>query len=113
MTMQEELSFDRLPEKIQELHIKIDNLTRLVSTLSTAPLNQVDEILTVKEAAEFLGLKESTIYAKSSRLELPLMKHGKRIYFSKNDLKSFLKLHRVHPDEIAQKAKSHLKKSSL
>ena len=43
--------------------------------------------LTVKEAAEFLGLAIQTIYQLSHYREIPHYKpNGKRIYFKKSDL---------------------------
>ena len=50
-----------------------------------------DQILTVDEACDFLHLSKPTIYSKVSRKELPVMKNGKRLYFSKHELINFLK----------------------
>lgn len=50
-----------------------------------------DEILSIDEAAEFLGLERPTLYTKVSKRQIPFMKQGKRLYFSKSELTSWLK----------------------
>ena len=49
------------------------------------------ELLTIKQAAEFLSLAVPTIYSKVSRGELPVMKREKRLYFSRQELIEYLK----------------------
>jgi len=44
-----------------------------------------------QEAGEFLSLTAATIYSKISRGELPVMKRGKRLYFSRDELLEYLK----------------------
>lgn len=47
----------------------------------------IEKPLTVEEAAEFLGVKKSTLYKMTHRREIPFSKpHGKMIYFSKVEL---------------------------
>ncbi len=54
--------------------------------------NQVNsELITIKQAAEFLSLSVPTIYSKVSKGELPFMKVSKRLYFSREDLTSYIK----------------------
>lgn len=50
-----------------------------------------EELLNVEEAAQFLKLSIPTIYSKVSRKELPVMKRGKRLYFSKSELFEYVK----------------------
>ena len=50
-----------------------------------------DDIMTVDKTAKFLGLSVATIYSKVSQRELPVMKRGKRLYFSREELKGYLK----------------------
>jgi excisionase family DNA binding protein len=66
-----------------------------------------DQLLTVDQAAKFLNLTKATIYSKVSRNELPYMKQGKRVYFSSEDLMSFLKTGRSKTDaELKNEANS-------
>jgi len=59
---------------------------------STPNQNQVNsELITIKQAAEFLSLSVPTIYSKVSKGELPFMKVSKRLYFSREDLTSYVK----------------------
>lgn len=52
--------------------------------------NSVGELLTINEAALYLSLSVPTIYTKVSKREIPFMKRGKRLYFSKPELLAYL-----------------------
>ncbi len=54
----------------------------------------VEDILSIDEAAKFLGIAKQTAYIWSSKKLLPSMKVGKKLYFSRTDLMEFLKSHR-------------------
>ena len=70
-----------------------------------------EQLLSVQEAAQFLNLKVPTIYSKSSKGELPVMKRGKRLYFSSTELMEYLKEGRKKSNvEIEAEAESYLKK---
>jgi excisionase family DNA binding protein len=47
--------------------------------------------MTIQEASAFLNLTVPTLYSKVSKGELPVMKRGKRLYFSQPDLLDYLK----------------------
>lgn len=55
-----------------------------------APESQ-DDILTVEQLAVFLDLTVPTIYSKTCKGELPSMKRGKRLYFSREKITDYLK----------------------
>jgi len=68
--------------------------------------------LSIREAAEFLNLSVPTLYSKVSRGELPVMKRGKRLYFSKLELMDYLKAGRKKSNaEIEAEAVQYLIKS--
>jgi excisionase family DNA binding protein len=72
-----------------------DRLTRLEKLISEnfATSNHAsdsDQLLTVEQAAEFLHLSVPTLYAKVCKRAIPHMKRSKRLYFSKQELKSYL-----------------------
>ena len=50
-----------------------------------------ERLLTIQEAAEFLSLSVPTLYSKVSKGELPVMKRGKRLYFSRTELMEYIK----------------------
>lgn len=46
----------------------------------------VEDILNSREAAHFLDIKLNTLYIKIHKGELPYMKKGKKVYFSRQQL---------------------------
>ncbi len=72
---------------------------------------QPERFLNIREASDFLNLSVPTIYSKVSKGELPVMKRGKRLYFSANELTEYLKAGRKKSNaEIEQEAEAYLKK---
>jgi len=103
-------SFDTLPEAVQEILKKVDTLTELVRVLTPhTPPPTSDTLLNVKETAKFLDLSVPTIYSKVNRGELPYSKVGKRLYFSKKELMSYIKSGKVlSNNEIEQIANNYM-----
>ena len=72
-------------------------------------IEQPEQLLTVQEAAQFLNLTVATIYSKVSKSELPVMKRGKRLYFSSTELMEYIKEGRKKSNaEIEQEAEAYL-----
>ena len=70
---------------------------------------QQEEFLTVKQASELLNLSVPTLYSKVSKGELPVMKRGKRLYFSRTELIEYLKAgKRKSSAEIEAEADAYL-----
>jgi excisionase family DNA binding protein len=70
--------------------------------------NQPERYFTIQEAAEFLSLTVSTMYSKVSMGELPVMKRGKRLYFSRAELLEYLKDgHRKSNAEIERETNAY------
>ena len=68
-----------------------------------------DVIMTIQQAAEFLSLTVPTMYSKVSKGELPFMKRGKRLYFSRTELMEYIKEGRKKSNaEIEAEAKAYL-----
>ena len=106
----ENLSFEKLPEAVSHLTHEIGELKRLLLEKDSQPTNSKKDLLTVQEAGDFLSLSVATIYSKVSRGELPVMKQGKRLYFSRAELLEFLKAGRRKTNaEIEAEATSYLK----
>ena len=95
-----EISFNELSEAVTELTRKVDELTRKVDEIynvikNLQPQDPAEQYLSVDETAKFLNLSVPTIYSKVARRELPYMKRGKRLYFARKDLETYLQGGRV------------------
>ena len=90
--MENHLTFEQLPKAVTMLTKEFSELKRLLTTNSDQKSTTTpEEFLTVEQAAEFLNLVVPTIYSKVSKGELPVMKRGKRLYFSSTELMAYLK----------------------
>ena len=75
------------------------------------PAQPQEQFLTIKQAAEILNLTVPTLYSKVSKGELPVMKRGKRLYFSKQELTEYIKSGRkLTNDEVDAAADKYLAK---
>lgn len=76
------------------------------------PTEAPDQLFTTDEAAEFLNLTKPTIYSKVSRGELPYMKRGKKLHFSRKELLDYLKEGRQKTNtEVEVEAETYLSHS--
>lgn len=89
--MEHKLTFDQLPDAVAQLGQKLEQIEKLLLQKNNAIYEQPDKLLTIQQAAEFLNLSVTTLYSKVSRGELPVMKRGKRLYFSSDELMQYLK----------------------
>lgn len=96
----------------EAIDARLSNIESILQEIRQYPTGiekgtQQDELLTVKQAAEFLSLSIPTVYGLISRREIPVMKRSKRCYFSKSELMNYLKEGRkktnTEIDVIAQK----------
>jgi excisionase family DNA binding protein len=88
------LTFDNLPDYVWELGRKVDHLTTLlISHTAEAPATPANapDLLTIKQAAEFVNLAVPTIYGMVGRKEIPVMKRAKKLYFSRIELEAWVK----------------------
>ncbi|HPE87678.1 MAG: helix-turn-helix domain-containing protein [Bacteroidales bacterium] len=110
--MENTLTFDQLPQAVATLTKEVCELKQLLLQKSNQQATPPSEqLLTVKEAADFLNLSVPTIYSKVSRGELPVMKRGKKLHFSSTELMQYLKDGRKHTNsEIETEADNFLQK---
>ncbi len=93
---------------------RLSNIETLLLDLTNPPKENIttepqDQFLTIQEAAEFLKLSVPTLYSKVSKMELPVMKRGKRLYFSRMELIEYLKQGRTKTrSEIAAESESFI-----
>lgn len=85
----EPFSFDKLPEIVRQLFEKVERIEELLSE-NQVPEPGTSDLLTVKEAADYLKVSVQSMYSKVSRMEIPVSKPGKRLYFSQADLKKWV-----------------------
>lgn len=104
-----QLTFEQLPEAVSRLLFKLESIEQLL-LLSNKPANaESDELLSIQQAAEFIKLSVPTVYGFVSRSEIPCMKKGKRLYFSRHELKEWIKTGRKKTiTEIASEADEYL-----
>lgn len=76
------------PISLKELETLIENCVRRAIG---NPVDDSGDIIDIDEAAAFLGLQRPTLYTKVSKRQIPFMKQGKRLYFSKTDLTEWIK----------------------
>ena len=84
------LTFNELPEAVSRLMKQVDNIEQLLKNKSKEIPQQVDCFLSIDEASIFLKLAKATIYGLVSQNKIPFMKQGKRLYFSKQILTSWI-----------------------
>jgi len=110
--MENSLSFDQLPQAVATLTKEVSELKQLLLQKSDQPITiPSEQLLNVKEAADFLNLSVPTVYSKVSRGELPVMKRGKKLHFSKTELMQYLKDGRkLTNSEIETEAENYLQK---
>lgn len=110
--MEQILSFDQLPKAVTMLTKEVSELKQLLlNKYEEHPTEVPEKFLTVKEAAQFLRLTVPTIYSKVSKRELPVMKRGKRLYFSQIELMGYLKEgHKKAYDQVEGEAAKYLNK---
>ncbi|WP_282148613.1 helix-turn-helix domain-containing protein [Algibacter lectus] len=88
----------------------IQNELKEIKELLKKQTIQQKEILTVKEASEFLGLSVSRLYKMTSNKEIPYCKPGgKIIYLCRQELVQWIISSRVAPDsELEDEMKNYL-----
>lgn len=94
-----------------ELENLIENsIRKILSAQKDSSTIETDQLLTIKEAAEFLHLSVPTLYGYVSRSAIPVSKQGKRLYFSKQELTEWVKTGRKKTiAEINAEANTYLK----
>ncbi len=101
-----EIIIERLNNIEQLLH-EIKNNQKAEKLL----LSDADELMNVKRVAEYLTLSTATIYGLISKMAIPNMKRGKRLYFKKRDIDEWLsKSLRKTKDEIESEANAYISK---
>jgi excisionase family DNA binding protein len=109
----EEITYNNMPDAVAYLIKKIEELEITVKEKITQPVQIVEQEeerpLSVKKAAEFLGISSHTIYKMVNNKEIPFYKNTGKLYFYKKELNEYQKKFRVcTADEIEAKAELYI-----
>ena len=109
-----DLQFNDLPKAVTELQQAVNEIKLLLLQRDHPNVEEPDQLLNIKQAADLLNLSVPTIYGYVHRAEIPVSKRGKRLYFSKLELLDWVKEGRKKTmSEIAQQATSRLQRNGL
>lgn len=61
-----------------------------VKQIEATEINSQKRYLTLDELAELLSIPRNTIYAKTSRREIPFLKVGRRLMFDRHEIEKWL-----------------------
>lgn len=84
------LTFDQLPNEVARQGAILEQIQTLLNQLVNLPQEAKEEYLNIDEASSFLSVAKATLYVKVSKREVPSIRRGKRLYFSKLDLIEYL-----------------------
>ena len=87
-----------LSKQVAELQGRVQSLEQL--------LHQGKDVLTLEEAANFMGIARSSLYKMTHEQTIPFYKpNGKMIFFEKSDLLAWVRKNRVSSEaEISEEA---------
>lgn len=83
--------------KDQETRNPEIDLSPIITTIQSKEKEK--EYLSIDEIVELLHLSKSTIYKMTSQKEIPHMKLGSRLYFSKEKILEWLKEHEIREEK--------------
>jgi excisionase family DNA binding protein len=86
-----EISFEKLPQAVNIINERLQNIERLLLERVIQPDSEIDELLNIKQAAKHLDVTVQTMYGYVHDREIPFSKKRKRLYFSKKELTDWTK----------------------
>ena len=108
MTQQKSFQMDsELAKYVAELEKRVRNLED--------KFDSGKEVLTLQEAAEYMGIARSSLYKMTSNQTIPFYRpNGKLIFFEKDDILSWIRRNRVFStEEIEEEARLHMQRLSM
>lgn len=93
---------------------KVDDLIQRISVLEDV-LCAAKEVLTLEEAAVFMGISRSTLYKMTHNNVIPFYRpNGKLIYFEKSELLAWMRKNRaISQEEVNEHAHQVLQKMAM
>lgn len=109
----DQITFEHLPAMVGEIRDRLVEIEKQLEGLRN--LDTVNKhLMTISEAALFLNLSTSTIYSKVCKMEIPVHKKGKRLYFERRELYEWIKEgRRKTATELHNEADLYLKNTKL
>ncbi len=110
----EKLTFEQLPEAVALLLEKVNRIEQLLSGGNISE-NTFNPMLSVNEAATYLGISLSLMYKLTYRRALPVYKpSGGKVYLKREDLLAYMTKNRLmSQDEIEQEAINYVIKNPV
>ncbi len=85
-----------------------ESLLEIINELGINSKPETRDILDVKQASDFLRLKLTTLYEKTSQKIIPHFKKGNKLYFNRNELQKWVTDGKVKTtDELQSEASSY------
>lgn len=81
--------------KLEEQNLRLARIEKMLAGRYAAMQAEENDILRPEAAAKFIDLALPTLYTKTSRGEIPHMKKGGRLYFSKKELLEYIQAGRI------------------
>lgn len=110
------LTFEQLPEAVSLLLEKVNRIETLLNNIKfDGDINTAigDELLTAKQTSEFLDISMSNLYKKTMNREIPHYSNGKKLYFKKEEVLSWVFSNRVKThEEIQRDAMAYIAKQA-
>jgi len=97
------LTFEQLPEVVLQLRDQLPRIEAMLGKLNSIPAAE-SPLLNLQQASRFLNLAESTIYSKVCRMQIPVIKKGKKLYFQKAELLAWLMEGKRKPQSVGKDA---------
>lgn len=88
----EKSKLDMLISQVKELVSEIKSLN---NNLNIAKESDDNDIIDVEAASKLLNISKPTIYLKVSKRQIPYMKNGKKLLFSKKEILQLIRSNRV------------------
>jgi len=97
----------------ETLDKRLSNIELILLEIKHSPQNpekSSDEILTLRDACDFLHLKPPTIYRMVGAREIPFSKRQQKLYFEKRDLEAWIRAgRRKTREELDREANEMIK----
>ena len=85
------ISFNDLPAAITEILERVNNIERHLRAADEVNGKANNQLLTITEAGQLLGLSVNTLYKLVQSKKIPYSKRSKRLYFLKDELLTWIK----------------------
>jgi excisionase family DNA binding protein len=108
----EKITFEQLPEAVALILEKVSRIEKMLSKGKGID-DELKPMLTITEAAEYMGLSLSSMYKMTHRRELPVYKpSGGKVYLKREDINAYLSKHRLMSQtEIEKEATNYVTKN--